>query len=1756
MNISRIFRKSIITTVLALGSFLMGMSALPAHAQCGDDPGNDDLASATALSGCGTTSAAVDCIGDYDYYGLTAPTSGAYVFETTGTTDTFIELYDTNGSVIANDDDSGSGTNGRIEYTLTEGQRYYVSVHEYNNDATGDYTLVISGCSACGDDPGNDTMATSTAFGSCGTKTAGIDCADDIDIYNFQVPTSGDYTFSASAINGTIVSVGTGSNWVNSGGSSISRTYSAGTTVYVKVEPDTAGQTFEYDLTISGCDTACGNDPGNNTLADATPLSGCGTTSAAIDCVGDLDYYWLNAPNSGSFTFETTGSLDTELRLYDANGDAIASDDDSGTGSNASISYTLVSGQKYSIAVNEYGNNATGDYALVISGCSGGGCGNDPDNDTLADATPLSGCGTTSAAIDCAGDLDYYWLTAPNSGVFTFETTGSTDTEMRLYDANGDAIASDDDSGDGSNARIIHNTVVAGQKYSIAVNEFGNNDTGDYALVISGCDGGGCGDDPDNDTMATSTAFGSCGTKTAGIDCADDIDIYNFQVPTSGEYTFSASAINGTIVSVGTGSNWVDSGGSSISRTYSAGTTVYVKVEPDTAGQTFEYDLTISGCTGGGCGNDPGNDTLADATPLSGCGTTSAAIDCAGDLDYYWLTAPNSGSFTFETTGSIDTELRLYDANGDAIASDDDSGTDHNARIVYTLTAGAKYSVAVNEYGNDGTGAYDLVISGCSSGTCGNDPGNDNYQAATNLGSSCGTTSAAIDCAGDIDFYSFTAPSTGNFTFDVSATHSYTIALYDNTLGLLEGPNGSALSHSLSANEQILVRVWEGTSSATFNYDLTISGCTGGGCGNDPGNDTLADATPLSGCGTTTAAIDCAGDLDYYWLTAPNSGSFTFATTGSTDTELRLYDSNGAEIDSDDDSGNNTNAWISHTLVGGQTYIVAVNEYNNDDTGSYALEIAGCGQQSCGNDPGNDSFASATAVQGCGTTSAAIDCGTDQDYYQFNPADSGSYTFTIQVSFNALIELYDASHTLLGQDAYQIIHDLQPSSGPYFIAVVSALDLTGDYDLTISGCNSGGGGCAGDTDGDTSQAATTLPGCGSTSAAFDCSGDVDYFKLIPTTSGAYAFETTGSMDARIWLEDAQGNTLDFDDDSGQGANARIEWNLSSGMQYFIRVEEYNNDDTGSYGLTVTGCNAASCGQDGEGDTIGTAVSLSTCGITDAAFDCSDDVDVYRFEAPLSVPFNFETTGGLDTFIQLLDGNGNPLDSDDDSGSGTNASVSRSMTAGESVYLEVTETGGNQGAYSIEIDGCDATGEPPNQYTYIITSVAKVAGSAGTNWVSDLAILNVGDGTGDITISRWERDRTNTNPQQVHRTLGAGEMERSADVLESLFGLPNGAAALHILSDQPLIIGSRTYNQLEGKTYGQFIPGVASHEAIPAGEDVILSGLAENDAFRTNLGLVNPGDAEIEVTGVFFDANSNSLGSKNWTVPAHGYIQRNRVVREVTGQAITEVWMRLSTNSGEFFSFLSIVDQQSGDPVYRPGMTAPTASGDVLIPGVAKLAGAAGTNWVTDTVFTNTTQADSSVKVSLWKRDQNNSSPTQRSFLLKPERMVELSDVLLSLFGETAGAATLDVTVGAGILADGRTYNQVKQGTYGQYIPGLGEGQAVTNHRRGFLVMAAQNAAFRANLGLVNPSMTAVDVEVRLYGASGTQVGSSRTWNLGGRTVKQIDRIVRQFTNQDMDSGWIEIRVKDSTPDGQVLIFNSVVDQVSGDPIFETVTLAP
>ena len=84
--------------------------------------------------------------GDEDWYKFQTSTSGAYVIETHGSTDTYIILYQSNQTtVIENDDDSGSGTCSKITRTLSASTWYYVKVRGYNSSTTGSYTIDVSG---------------------------------------------------------------------------------------------------------------------------------------------------------------------------------------------------------------------------------------------------------------------------------------------------------------------------------------------------------------------------------------------------------------------------------------------------------------------------------------------------------------------------------------------------------------------------------------------------------------------------------------------------------------------------------------------------------------------------------------------------------------------------------------------------------------------------------------------------------------------------------------------------------------------------------------------------------------------------------------------------------------------------------------------------------------------------------------------------------------------------------------------------------------------------------------------------------------------------------------------------------------------------------------------------------------------------------------------------------------------------------------------------------------------------------------------------------------------------------------------------------------------------------------------------------------------------------------------------------------------------------------------------------------------------
>jgi chitinase len=210
--------------------------------------------------------------------------------------------------------------------------------------------------------------------------------------------------------------------------------------------------------------------------------------------------------------------MDTYLRLFDANGNQLAANDDANGGLYSQLNYTFGATGTYYLGVSGYGNSS---YNPVTgSGTAGGSTGDynlslnvsavDP-GDTLATAytTPLSGAlggySTTTALGDGpngAKDVDLYAFQA-NAGtnvtaVTSLPTGGvAMDTYLRLFDANGNQLAANNNANGGLYSQLSY-TVSSTGFYYLGVSGARNSaydptkaasgrngSTGDYSLQLS-----------------------------------------------------------------------------------------------------------------------------------------------------------------------------------------------------------------------------------------------------------------------------------------------------------------------------------------------------------------------------------------------------------------------------------------------------------------------------------------------------------------------------------------------------------------------------------------------------------------------------------------------------------------------------------------------------------------------------------------------------------------------------------------------------------------------------------------------------------------------------------------------------------------------------------------------------------------------------------------------------------------------------------------------------------------------------------------------------------------------------------------------------------------------------------------------------------------------------------------------------------------------------------------------------------------------
>ena len=506
-----------------------------------------------------------------------------------------------------------------------------------------------------------------------------------------------------------------------------------------------------------------------------------------------------------------------------------------------------------------------------------------------------------------------------------------------------------------------------------------------------------------------------------------------------------------------------------------------------------------------------------------------------GSTTYYSFTPTVSGSYTFYTTGGTDTYGLLYDSLSGSAIAENDGGSDFS--FAYTLTAGDTYYIAVKGYGST-SGSYTLYIEAPVGSN------RDNAIAYTAGGMSGTTTN------GSTTYYSFTPAVSGSYTFYTTSSIDTYGTLYSSVSGSsvsaadYGGTNGGdfGITYTLTAGNTYYIAVRGYSSSTSGSYTLYIEA---------PG-DSRDNAIAYTEGGMSGAVAN--GSITYYSITPAVSGSYTFYTTGGTDTYGLLYDSLSGSAIAENDGGSDFS--FTYTLTAGNTYYIAVRGYSSSTSGSYTLYIAAPGDS-------RDNAISYTEGGISGTTTNG-----STTYYSFTPTVSGSYRFYTASS----IDTYGTLYSSVSGSSVSTADYGGTNSGDF--SITYTLTAGNTYYIAVSGYSSSTSGSytfyveapAGSSRENPITVNYTDYGLGDTLAA----GEIVYYAFTPSYTGTYYFYTVGSTDTYGQLYTSQTSSdYVYDDDSASGYNFSLSYYCYYGTTYYIAVKGSSSSTTGSYTFYVS-----------------------------------------------------------------------------------------------------------------------------------------------------------------------------------------------------------------------------------------------------------------------------------------------------------------------------------------------------------------------------------------------------------------------------------------------------------------------------------------------------------------------------------------------------------------------------------------------------------
>jgi len=1207
-------------------------------------------------------------------------------------------IYDASGKALVGS--SVSATNGSASLLLTPASdgSYYAIVKDGFDD-TGVCQFSYSAVSTAKSAASERSADTSTAdlagnTGTTGSITTGgattgvISTSGDQDWYATYLTAGQAYTVSlqgSGSSHGTLYDpVITGI--YNSSGSYISGTYADDSTTSSGISRDsllvfTPSSSGTYYVAAAGYGSYTGTytlsvtqQTANDVAGNATTTAGVGvgsSTTGTVNSAGDHDWYAVSLLAGNTYTINLQGSATSHGTLsdpliygiYTSTSSYVSGTyaDDTATSADSQLVFSPTSSGTYFIDATGYGSN-TGTYTLSVSS---------PTSTDLPASTATTGSvsvgSSTTSNIGVPGDIDWFAVTLSSGSRYTIDLQGSA-----------------------SNHGTLEDPVING-----IYNSSGTFISGTYA------------DD-------STTSSGS--SRDA---------LLVFTPSSSGTYYVAAA------------------GYGSYSGTYSLSVTQQTTT-----------------------------DVAGNATTTAGVGvgsSTTGTINSAGDHDWYAVSLLAGNAYTINLQGSATSHGTLsdpliygiYTSTSSYVSGTyaDDTATSSDSQLVFTPSSSGTYFIDATGYGSS-AGTFTLSV---SSPTSTDLPASTTTTGGISVGGSViGTT----NYSSDQDWYAVSLLGGNTYAINLQGSDSSHGTLYDPVISGIYNSGGTYISGTsaddsytssgsfISHDSQTMFTPASsgtyyisaaGYGSSTGTYTLSVAQQT---AADVPGDATTTASVNVAGSATGT--INSAGDHDWYAVSLLAGNTYTINLQGSASSHGTLYDplifgiyTSGSSYVSGtyaDDSYANGGTYSSldaqtyFTPTTSGTYFIDATGYGSG-TGTYTLSVSS---------PTSTDLAASTATTGSisvgGSASGIINYAADQDWYAATLTAGHTYSVALQGSNSSHGSLYDpviygiynasgnlASNTYAdggytNSGSYSSLdaqENFTPTtSGTYYISAAAYSSYTGSYTLSLAETVS-------NSELPASTATTGIaPVNGQVADTIDFSGDRDWFAVSLLASHRYQIDLLGSATGNGTLSDpylygvytSAGTLLanSSDDDSGDGANARVSIESPSSGTYYVSAGAYGSS-TGTCMLSVTDLGVSDIAAN-----IATTATLSAGGSASSNIYQAGDQDWfavqlssgYQYTISLNASTNSQTPLGDPYFAGVYGSTGNLISgtSNDDSGGSLNSQVVFSPSTSGTYYLAATGYSNYTGDYTLSVGSAQAvaTSTPPPT-----TTTSDVAANATT-----------------------------------------------------------------------------------------------------------------------------------------------------------------------------------------------------------------------------------------------------------------------------------------------------------------------------------------------------------------------------------------------------------------------------------------------------------